>query len=443
MSEFSVGAYIKDHLASIHDRISNTAVILGATGLLLGAAGCANPANNPVERPAANTDPGVSAAPNAEGPKLNLSVDQQYDSAASFITDLRTSSLHEPVSLPAEITDPQVRQSTLKAAEYDIASSAILDRSEENATEKTDLIQDPAIKAETKDGIARRTYADILLDLTSNPDSTSIPAKKEYLGQTLAEKPAELATYNAKIDGITALSRKAQAELRDPNAIEAWSKDHDELNKVWSDANADATKRWSEIDDKSNKAALAIYDRSPELVAANNKYKADYEREQHACDNLPSPEQDVCATDKAIPLANDGYNSLVDQWLPMIDDPTQVARIDEAMAGQANKLAADGYMSLYDQWLADMRDPVQKAKTEPAAADAAIKDLEQGYPSLADDWSDRVHNATDRARLDQANAEAAKRYYDQHYSSLGNARAEKIGDPLLRSAVVFSGRTSK
>lgn len=326
------------------------------------------------------------------------SIPAQYDDAYDFIVGFDNTDPNSPVSIPKAITDPKVRQITLKAAELKIAADIVNAGNTwpvpENVTKEMSFI--PDVQREATTGLIKDTYANILLGF-SNGSSDATPAKEKYLDMLLAQEPAQKGTIEASLVKYAALAQKTQAELGDSRETSQWSTDNNTLTDAWSKANDDATTYWSNLNDAATTAETAIFHNSPKYKAAVKQSDAEYQRYLHQCDNLVSPELDKCAADEAVSDAQGGYDSL------------------------------------YDKWVVYVHDPIQKDRIEAAAANQAISDIQGGYDSLAEIWSDKVSNATDRARIDQAFAVEAESSYDQGYDGLGDDEINQIHDPQLRA----------
>ena len=413
----------------IHNRLVQAA---GLGLAILTIAGCTSETQS-----ASNPDqPAVAASAPARGANEALPANKagQYDVAADYVAGLDSSSISSPVHIPKSLTDPTVRQVTLKAAELKVAADAVL--SANNGTEDQSIIdevkgiQEPNIKAQAEDGVAKDAYASILLDLT-NSSVNSVTSTTSFLKKVLADNPARFSTYKTKIDLETAFGKKVDAELNGPDTTQ-WSTDNDKLNADWSAANDDANATWSSLNDAANAAEAAILDKSPKFKAQMKQSEASSKKDLHHCDSLPSPEKDKCAADEAVSDAQGGYESLFNHWAPMVKDPTQELRVETAAADQAASDAQGGYESLYDTWAKYVHDPSQQSKMEAAAADQAISDTQGNYDSLVQAWQSKVHNAKDIGRIDQALEKEAASNYDQGYTGLGNAEVALIHDSQLK-----------
>lgn len=410
--------------------LHNHLVQAAAVGMsILALAGCTKSGSEGTSAPDR-----APATTSSEAPTLG--VDAQYDAAYDFIVGFDDTGLHGPVSIPKSIKDPKVRQVTLKAAELKVAADAVLAADtwpvEKDMLKSVDSLQEPDVKAKAVDGIAKATYANILLGLTDGPTNDDITAQESFLQKELADEPAEYAKYKDKIDQFTGVAKRAESELNTDST--KWSDDNDTLTGAWSDANDASTSYWSDLNDAATSAEVnGIFNHSPKAKAESKKAETDYQKDLHHCDNLPSPAKDKCAAEEAVADAEGGYNGLFAQWAPMVKDPAQELRVETAAADQAISDAQGDYAGLYDEWAKYVHDPAQKDRMEAAAADQAISDIKDGYDGLASEWSGKVHNSTDRGRIDTAYEKAAESYYDQGYDGLGDEYASHITNPTLKA----------
>ena len=417
---------------TIHSRLLQAAVVSAS---VLALAGCSKSGGTAQSK--ADRSPITDTAPAITGSEAQpLGVDGQYDVASDFMAGFDDTDLHGPVIIPESIINPTVRHATLKAAELLVAADAVTSADswpiDGYLIKNVDRIQEPDVKAKAIDGIAKATYANILLGLIDGPTSEDITAEEAFLQRDLASAPDQYAKYKAKIDKLTAVSKRAQSELTgDPTK---WSDDNDALTGAWSDAHDTSAGYASDLNDAAATAEdNGILSHSPKAIAESKKAEVDYQKGLHHCDKLPSPAKDKCAADEAVGDAKGGYDGLFAQWAPMVKDPTQELRIETAAADEAISDANGGYGGLYDRWARYVHDPAQKGRIEAAAANQAIEDIKGGYDGLATEWSGKVHNASDRSRINAAYEKAAESYYNQGYPILGDEDAGNITDPSLKA----------
>lgn len=374
------------------------ALAMGIGMSMLALAGCTDGGSHSAS---AERSPAAVAKPFGAHPSeaTPASIDAQYDTAYDFIAGFDDTSLSSTVSIPESITDSNVKTITLKAAELKVAADTVLAGEtwpvDKSVTDRVSRIQEADVKSKAESGLAKSTFANILLGLTSG-SGENIAAEESFLQKDLADNPNEYAAYKTKIDQYTALSSQAQAELSSSDSTK-WSVDNNTLNKAWSDANNASNSFWSDLNNAAASAEVTIIDRSPKGKAIDIQAQNSYEKDLHHCDNLASPAKDTCAADEAVSDAQGGYESLFDIWAPMVQDSTQKLRI------------------------------------EAAAADQATSDIQGGYTNLAEVWASKVHNPADRARIDRALVNAAEADYDQSYYALGDQFVADISDPQLKA----------